>query len=137
MRIFRFLLPLCLAGCSSAAVQSVPHDMGFEGVTMRWSTEGATSVFYRLQEDVGGRALVCGFWFSEGPVPEANAERLLARSRLQVGEETVMVNLAHFTQIAQDTPAEKVDAACKPSHLTWSADLSRATLRLRPPVGRF
>ena len=136
MRLSRFLLPLCLTLGPQALADSIPHDSGFSGVELRWSTTGSTSVFYRLKEDQG-RTLVCGFWFSEGMVPEANAERLLLHSGLLAGRRTVMRNLTHFTQITPDTPPERVRAACKPSEEAWSADLAAAAVKLAPPSGSF
>lgn len=139
MRLFKGLAALVLAaacGTGGLAAGSIPHDPGFEGISLRWSTAGSTSVFYRLAER-DGRMLVCGFWFSEGPVPDANAERLLIHSRIRAGRQTVMSNVSHFTRITPDTPPERVRAACKPSRRAWTPALAEAQVQLRPPIGSF
>jgi hypothetical protein len=138
LRSIRSVALCALAAVFSAPAnaQSVPYDSSFSGVELRWNRSGSTSVFYSLRE-ADGQTLVCGFYFSDGPVPDADARTLLRNSRIKANRVTVMNNLSHFTLIEANTQPSKVRAACKPGRRAWQAGFAQANVRLLPPRGGF
>ncbi|WP_133489065.1 hypothetical protein [Aliiroseovarius marinus] len=101
------------------------NEQLFRKTTVKWEAEqrGETIIAYATI-NVEGKATVCGMHMNKGIVPHAELKRMLSRSEIKSGKQTLLRNLSYFTNACNNVGC-KLCAPCYMTTLDWKSAYAR------------
>ncbi|WP_157440825.1 hypothetical protein [Aestuariivita boseongensis] len=101
------------------------NEQLFKKTTVKWEAEqrGETVIAYATI-NVEGKATVCGMHMNKGAVPQAELRRMLSKSEIKSGKQTMVRNLSYFTNACNEVGC-KLCAPCYMTTLNWKPAYAR------------